>query len=95
MSIDRIDIAAEAFEHALLVDASDQRALAALSDVYANMQRGTELNRVLDMRAAASADPHERALVLLKKGEDILQTGARAPGIEGDELHIYLLLSNG
>lgn len=67
--LNRPDIAAEAFEHALLVDATDQRALAALSDVYANMQRGTELNRVLDLRAAASADPHERALVLLKKGE--------------------------
>lgn len=67
--LNRPDIAAEAFEHALLVDASDQRALAALSDVYAAMQRGNELNRVLDLRAAASADPHERGAVLLKKGE--------------------------
>ena len=42
-------------------------ALAALAEIYAATKRGDDLNRVLDLRAAATTDPQQRAACCSKK----------------------------
>jgi tetratricopeptide (TPR) repeat protein len=67
--LSRPESAAEAYEKALEVDATHADALAALAEIYAASKRADDLNRVLDLRAAATTDPQQRASVLQQKGD--------------------------
>jgi tetratricopeptide (TPR) repeat protein len=67
--LSRPESAAEAYEKALEVDAGHADALAALAEIYAATKRADDLNRVLDLRAAATSDPQQRAGVLQQKGD--------------------------
>jgi tetratricopeptide (TPR) repeat protein len=73
--LSRPDAAAEAFEKALEVDATSGEALAALAEIYAASKRSDDLNRVLDLRAAATTDPQQRAQVLQQKGDLLERNG--------------------
>ncbi len=67
--LSRPESAAEAYEKALQLDQGQHEALAALAEIYAASKRGEDLNRVLDLRAAATTDPQQRAAVLQQKGD--------------------------
>jgi tetratricopeptide (TPR) repeat protein len=71
----RPETAAEAYEHVLAIDPHHAEALAALADIYAAVKRGDALNRVLDLRAAATNDPQQRAAVLQQKGDLLERAG--------------------
>jgi tetratricopeptide (TPR) repeat protein len=71
----RPESAAEAYEHALGVDAHNSDALTALAEIYGTMKRADDLNRVLDLRAAATTDPQLRASVLQQKGDLLERAG--------------------
>ncbi len=73
--LSRPESAAEAYEKALEVDATHNEALAALAEIYAASKRSDDLNRVLDLRAAATTDPQQRAAVLQQKGDLLERSG--------------------
>jgi len=73
------DSAAEAYEKALELDAHNAEALTALAALYASQQRPLDLDRVLDLKAAATSEPGERSAVLLQKAELLEQGGDLLP----------------
>jgi tetratricopeptide (TPR) repeat protein len=72
--LSRPEQAAEAYERALEIDATQAQALAALAELYQTLRRTADLERVLDLRAGVITDPRQRAMVLLQKGE-LLERG--------------------
>lgn len=60
--------AAAAYEQAILLDPSQDEALAALVEIYRRTGKGSDLQRILDLRARAVGDPQQRAAVLVEKG---------------------------
>ncbi len=67
--LSRPETAAEAYENALRVDPHHGEALASLAEIYAQLKRSDDLNRILDVRALATTDPQQRASVLAQKGD--------------------------
>ncbi|MSP60684.1 MAG: hypothetical protein EXR72_10150 [Myxococcales bacterium] len=75
LSLNRPGPAAEAYERALESAPAHPAALASLAELYAKLERPRDLERVIDLRAAATVDPHERAALLIQKGELLERTG--------------------
>ena len=67
--------AARAFEEVLRIDPRRAEVVEQLVELYKTLGRGDDLGRILDIRAAASDDPQQRANTLREKAELLEREG--------------------